>query len=233
MVQDHLSPKPLGTQVTAANEKNRELWARANETIRKSCEPEDAGLNVIEHPGNTKFQKWVKISIVQGKFTPGWEEGIKYLQEMKMLEGAEHNQWLSSIAQGMMDVFGRLVVEEELQGWFHQRLGIPPAETSRMTLEALASLLREISQQRNPPSESLPNWINKQFRAKQHKLLKLLWGQGEVSISSLLGELYAGNATKREVLHALKGRVGIKLLELELPYQICARRDEFYVLESV
>src|SRR5438876_250705 len=76
----------------------------------------------------------------------------------------------------------------------------------------------------------LPDWVGEHFQRNQYKLLRVLWGRGEVLISECYKTIYDRKSYQEEALDKVKDRVNHKLAEINKPYEIVTRRGVVYIL---
>lgn len=83
------------------------------------------------------------------------------------------------------------------------------------------------------PGRELPAWIGEHFQRHQYRLMKMLWGRGEVPITDVQATIYGKHAAADEALDKVKDRANEKLAKLNLPFEITTRRSEVFVLRKI
>jgi hypothetical protein len=79
----------------------------------------------------------------------------------------------------------------------------------------------------------LPEWIGEHFRRSQYKLMRLLWGKGEVPKVEIHKAIYGPSTGSEEALDKVKDRTNRKLAEINQPFEIVTRRGEVYILQPI
>lgn len=85
----------------------------------------------------------------------------------------------------------------------------------------------------NGDDHRLPDWVGELFNRLQYKLIRLLWGKGEVRIEYVHEQIYRCKSGKKEALDKVKDRTNRKLTSNNKLFEIVTRRSEFYILQSV
>lgn len=122
----------------------------------------------------------------------------------------------------------------DLQSLLCQNLGLRPSEADRLPLSDVVAHFCPVEppappKQVRPP---LPDWMGANFGAGQYKMLKVLWGRDEVSISEVSLAVYEVRFGKERDLDRTKDRANKKLAELALEFEVKARRTEVYLLAA-
>lgn len=103
-------------------------------------------------------------------------------------------------------------------------LGPPDHPTSGATQDAIAG---------TAASQALPEWVGEHFNREQYKLLKCLWGRGEVPVGDVYKAVYGTRPGKEEALEKVKNRANAKLAEFGIPFMVRIRRNEVVILRPI
>jgi nucleoside phosphorylase len=108
----------------------------------------------VPHPEAEELARWAGIALVRGKFRPGWWELPAACRFWHIPTDGEPNHWLPVIADCMQELFGRLLLEEDLLGYLFRQHRAPPSEATSLSLADLAHLLREDCDRRRTDREN-------------------------------------------------------------------------------